>query len=271
MPLAAIIGDLVLDVVAGAPERPGGMVWYCARALHEIDPHADVVLACRSASEDRDALVPRLEDFGFPVDWQPAAQTTRFSFHYDGDQRIMQVDALADPWTPADIRGWVGEAIGDARWVIVGALTRADFPLETLTSLTARGHRLIVDAQGLVRHGRLGPLRSDGTIDRAILGHITALKLNDEEAELLCGGTDEASLRTLGIPEVVLTLGSEGALILSEEVTTHVDAVPIDGPVDPTGAGDSFLLAYAVARQRGATPNEAGLVASRFVSTIIAR
>ena len=67
MPRAAIVGNLVLDVVAGAPERPGGMVWYCARALSEIDPDADVVLVCRSAAEDRDALVPRLEEFGFPV------------------------------------------------------------------------------------------------------------------------------------------------------------------------------------------------------------
>ena len=271
MPSAAIVGNLVLDVVAGAPERPGGAVWYCARALREIDPDADVVLVCRSAPKDYAALVPGLEGFGFPVHWRPAERTTRFSFHYDGERRIMQIDALADPWTPTDIRGWVGEIIGDTPWVLVGALTRGDFPLETLTALTTRGHRLIVDAQGLVRHGHVGPLRSDGTVDRAVLGHITALKLNDEEAEQLCGGIDEASLRTLGIPEVVLTLGSEGALILSDEITTHVDAVPIEGPVDPTGAGDSFLLAYAVARQRGSDPNEAGLIASRFVSTIIAR
>ena len=271
MPRAAIVGDLVLDVVAGAPERPGGAVWYCARALREIDPEADVVLVCRCAADDHEALIPRLEEFGFPVVWRPAERTTRFSFHYEGDQRIMRIDALAGPWTPADIRGWVDDAIGAAPWVLVGALTRGDFPLETLTALTAGDHRLIVDAQGLVRHSRVGPLVSDGSIDRAVLGHVTALKLNDEEAMQLCGGIDEAALRTLGIPEIVLTLGSEGALIISEEITTRVDAVPIDGPVDPTGAGDSFLLSYAVARQRGASPSEAGLIASRFVSTIIAR
>jgi len=271
MPRAAIVGDLVLDVVGGAAARPGGAVWYCARALSQIDPDADVVLVCRSAPEEYDALVPELKTFGFPVYWQPTARTTRFSFHYEGDRRIMSIDALSDPWTRADIAGWVGDAIGDAPWVIVGALTRADFPLETLSALTAHGHRLILDAQGLVRHGQLGPLVSDGSVDRAVLGHITALKLNDEEAEELCRGTDEAALRSLGIPEVVLTLGSEGAVIISGDVTTRVDAVPIDGPVDPTGAGDSFLLSYAVARQRGADAHEAGLIASRFVSTIIAR
>ena len=48
-------------------------------------------------------------------------------------------------------------------------------------------------------------------------------------------------------------------------------AVPIDGPVDPTGAGDMFLMAYGLARLRGEDPATAGLAASRFVSTIIAR
>ncbi len=271
MPHAAIVGNLVLDVVAGASERPGGAVWYCAHALARIAPDADVVLVCRSAAADRDLIVPDLEKLGFPVAWRAAEQTTRFAFHYEGDRRIMRIEAVGDPWTPADIDGWAGTEIGDAPWVIVGALTRSDFPVETFAALTERGHRLVVDAQGLVRHGRVGPLVSDGSIDRRILDHITALKLNDEEAIELCGGTDEASLRSLGIPEIVLTHGSEGALIISGEVTTRVAAVPVDGPVDPTGAGDSFLLSYAVARQGGKGPNEAGLIASRFVSTIIAR
>ena len=271
MTRAAIIGNLVLDVVEKAPERPGGAVWYCARALHEIDPGADAALVCRCASTDRDSLLPGLEQLGFPVRWREAERTTRFSFHYEGERRIMRIDALSEPWSPADISGWAGDAIGEADWVLVGALTRDDFPLETLHALTTRGHKLILDAQGLVRRGQVGPLESDGDVDRAVLAHITALKLNDEEAELLCGGTDEASLRSLGIPEVVLTLGSEGARILAGDVTTEVDAVPVEGPVDPTGAGDSFLLAYVVARRQGSDPHEAGLIASRFVSTIIAR
>jgi sugar/nucleoside kinase (ribokinase family) len=271
MPQAAIVGNLVLDVVAGAAERPGGMVWYCARALSRIEPGADVVLACRSAEADRHATLPGVERFGFPATWRPAATTTRFSFHYEGDRRIMEIDALGDPWTPDDVNGWVGDAIGDAPWVIVGALTRADFPHETLAALTARGHRLVVDAQGLVRLGQTGPLATDGDIDPKLLSHITALKLNDEEAEQLCGGTDEASLRSLGIPEIVLTLGSEGALIISGDVTTRVAAVPVEGDVDPTGAGDSFLLAYGHARVGGKEPHAAGKIASRFVSTIIAR
>ena len=91
MPSAAIVGNLVLDVVAGAPERPGGAVWYCARALRKIDPNADVVLVCRCAADDRETLVPGLEEFGFPVVWRPAERSTRFSFHYEDEQRIMRI------------------------------------------------------------------------------------------------------------------------------------------------------------------------------------
>lgn len=271
MPRSAIIGNLVLDEVAGAPPRIGGAVYYCGRALRQIDPDADVVLVCRCSEEDAAVLLPPVEALGFPVVWRPAQRTTRFAFHYEGDRRIMRLDAVGDPWTAEDVDGWVGEAIGAAEWVLVGALVRDDAPLPTLAALAARGHRVAIDAQGLVRHGTLGPLRSDGSVDPAIFDHVTALKLNDEEALALCGGVDEASLRRLGVPEVVLTLGSQGALILSGETCERVDAVPVEGPVDPTGAGDSFLIAYAVERQRGTSPGDAGRAASRFVSTIIAR
>lgn len=272
MTKVAIVGNLGLDVVAGAPERPGGAVWYCSHALRMLAPELDVTLVCRCAAADADAVLPRLEEeVGFPIVWQPAETTIRFSFHYEGDQRIMSIDALADPWTTADVEGWAGDAIAGADWVVVGALNRGDFPLETMAALSARGHRLIVDAQGLVRRAAVGPLVSDGRVDRAIFHHLTALKLNDEEALQLCGGIDPDSLSSLGIPEVILTLGSQGAVILSDGKATRVPAVPVDGPVDPTGAGDMFLMAYGVARLRGEEPHAAGLAASRFVSTIIAR
>jgi len=267
----AIVGNLALDAVAGTPERPGGAVWYCGHALRTLAPELDVTLVCRCAADDAPAILPSLEALGFPVVWRPAESTIRFSFHYEGDERIMRIEALADTWTPDDVSGWAGSAIAGADWVVVGALNRGDFPLETMAALAARGHRLIVDAQGLVRRARVGPLLVDGDVDRAIFRQLTALKLNDEEAVQLCGGTDPEALASLGVPEVILTLGSQGAVILSGDETTRVPAVPIDGPVDPTGAGDMFLMAYGLARLRGEDPATAGLAASRFVSTIIAR
>ncbi|MFN8222969.1 MAG: PfkB family carbohydrate kinase [Gaiellales bacterium] len=271
MQRVAIVGNLGLDVVSGAPERPGGAVWYCGHALARLGPELDVRLVCRCAEADAPAILPELEALGFPVAWRAAEQTIRFSFHYEGDRRVMSIDALADPWTPADVTEWVGAAVTGADWVLVGALNRGDFPLETLAALARDGHRLILDAQGLVRRAQTGPLTVDGDLDHAIFDHITALKLNDEEAIELCGSTETAALLGLGVPEVILTLGSQGADIVYAGQTTHVPAVPVDGPVDPTGAGDMFLTAYTVARLRGDDPGAAGLAAAGFVSTIIAR
>ena len=154
-----------------------------------------MTLVCRCAEIDAPAILPSLEALGFPVVWRPSEHTIRFSFHYEGDERIMLIDSLADTWTTEDVSGWVGSAIAGADWVVVGALNRGEFPLATMAALAARGHRLIVDAQGLVRRANVGPLVVDGDVDRAIFEQITALKLNDEEAVQLCGGIDAGRAR----------------------------------------------------------------------------
>ena len=46
---------------------------------------------------------------------------------------------------------------------------------------------------------------------------------------------------------------------------------PVTGDVDPTGAGDSFSLAYLAARAAGAEPVEAARHASAFVSDLLGR
>ena len=211
----------------------------------------------------------QLETFGLPVTWAPGKTTTAFTFHYEGDHRVMAVDAIGDPWTPADVEGWADTALS-TEWVHVGALLRSDFPPETLAALAREGRRLLVDAQGLVRVGTLGPLRRDGEIDRDALRHLTVLKLNEDEAEILAGGSSPDALRALGVPEVVLTLGSAGSLVVAGETIERIEITPISSVVDPTGAGDTYSLAYLNARARGQAPVDAARAASAVVSAILA-
>jgi sugar/nucleoside kinase (ribokinase family) len=259
----AAIGNLSLDVVAGAPARPGGGVFYTARAFARLGADAHVAAAC--AREDRAALAPPLEAFGLPVTWYESAETTAYSFHYEGDRRIMRQDAVGDPWAPAR----AVEAAGDARWVDVGALVRTDFPAETLEAL-ADGRRILVDAQGIVRTPALGPLETDAEIGD-VLRHVTVLKLNDEEAETLVGSADPERLRSLGVPEVLLTLGSRGSFVVTAGAIEHVPAVDVSGPVDPTGAGDTFSATYLARRAAGAEPVEAARSAAEAVAEFLAR
>ena len=270
MPYVAVIGNLVKDVIEGAPPRAGGAVFHQARAFHRIAPEADVHLVTRCAADDRNLLVPPLEKFGLPLTWRPARETQAFSFHYEGESRVMEVDALGDPWTPDDIEGWVAQAIGDAPWVMVGALTRADFPPETLAALRAHGRQLLVDGQGFVRRGTLGPLVRDALVPPEAFASVRGLKLSESEARVLVGSTEPGDLRRLCVPEVVLTRGSQGTLVVTAESAEHVPAVPITEPVDPTGAGDTFWVAYLVARSNGALPVEAAHTASETTSAILA-
>jgi sugar/nucleoside kinase (ribokinase family) len=182
----------------------------------------------------------------------------------------MDVVALGDPWTPDDIEGWVAQAIGDAGWIMVGALTRADFPAETLAALRVGGRQLLVDLQGFVRRGTLGPLVRDDLVPPETFASVRGLKLNESEARVLVGSTEPNDLRKLCVPEVVLTQGSHGTVVVTAERAEHIPATPIEGTFDPTGAGDTFWVAYLVARMNGALPVEAARNASETTSAILA-
>jgi sugar/nucleoside kinase (ribokinase family) len=259
----AVIGNLSRDVVAGAAPRPGGGVFWSTRALARIGAHAVVSAAC--SAEDRPLLLPPLEEFGLPVTWHESTETTAYSFHYEGDRRIMWQDAVGDPWTPEQAVA----AAADAAWVNVCALTRTDFPPDTLAALAVGGRMLLVDLQGLVRTASLGPLHTDEHIGD-VLRHVEVLKLNDEEAETLVGSAEPGRLQELGVPEVLLTLGSQGAWVVTPDLVEHVPALPVDGPVDPTGAGDSYSVTYLVRRAEGATPVEAARAAAEAVASFLA-
>ena len=271
MPFVAVIGNLVKDTVADAPPRVGGAVFYQARAFGQIAPDTDVHLVTRCGADDRDLLVPPLQRFGLPVTWRPARETQAFSFHYEGERRVMELDALGDPWTPDDIEGWVAQAIGNASWIMVGALTRADFPPQTLSALRGHGRQLLVDGQGFVRRGTLGPLICDADVPPEAFASVRGLKLSESEARVLVGSTEPDDLRGLCVPEVVITRGSQGTLVVTAERAEHIPAVPVDEPVDPTGAGDTFWVAYLVARSNGALPVEAAHTASETTSAILQR
>ena len=263
MTTIAALGHLTRDVVAGGDPRPGGGIFWSTRALARLGADANVHASC--SARDRAALLPPLEAFGLPVTWHESSTTTEYRFHYEGDRRIMWQEAVGDPWS---VERSV-EAAGDATWVNVCALTRTDFPPETLAALAAAGgRRLLVDAQGLVRTASLGPLQRDEHIGD-VLGHIEVLKLNDDEAKVLVGSAEPERLRALGVPEVVLTLGSRGAWVVTPELMEHVPPVPVEGEVDPTGAGDTYSVTYVVQRAAGAEPVEAARAAAATVSALL--
>jgi sugar/nucleoside kinase (ribokinase family) len=258
----ATMGHLSRDVVAGGEPRPGGGVFWSTRALARLGVDARVHASC--SAKHRSELVPPLEAFGLQVAWHESSRTTEYRFHYEGDRRIMRQDAVGDPWPPE----LAVDAAGEATWIDVCALTRTDFPPDTLAALASEGRRLLVDAQGLVRTASIGPLRTDGRIGD-VLRHIAVLKLNDEEAETLAGSSEPEKVQALGVPEAILTLGSQGAWVVTPDVLEFVPAQPVAGEVDPTGAGDTYSATYLARRAAGAEPVEAARSAAATVAELL--
>ncbi len=264
----AVVGNLAIDIVEGAPERVGGGAFHCGRALRLLHTPARLVTKCAAA--DRARLLPPVAALGLPVSSQGGDSTVTFGMTYDGDVRTMEVLTLGDPWTPDEARGWVGDALARVEWLHIAPLLRSDFPAETLREL-ARGRRLSYDAQGLARPARTGPLVLDADYDPELLRYVSVLKLADDEAEALFGGEpSESDLRGLGVPEVIVTHGSFGATVFSGGRTTHVPAQQIAGEVDPTGAGDAFSAAYLSARNGGHAPVPAARRACALAASLIA-
>jgi 2-dehydro-3-deoxygluconokinase len=85
------------------------------------------------------------------------------------------------------------------------------------------------------------------------------------------GDTEPERLAALGVPEVLLTLGAEGAVVVTRARIEGVPAHDVDEVGDPTGAGDTFSAAYLVARVAGAAPLEAARSASATVGEFLSR
>jgi sugar/nucleoside kinase (ribokinase family) len=259
----AVIGPLARDVVGGREPRIGGGPWHAARAVHALAQEAIVIAKCGEA--DRRSYLRRLAALGVPVALAAAGETTSFSFHYDADgSREMRVEAIGEPWSDGDEPE---RALRRVEWVHIAPLLRGDFAPETLARIAHR-RRVLLDGHGLVRARELGQLRLDADSDPALLDHVSILKLADEEARaILAGGEDLEELRELGVPEVVVTFGAGGSLVLTRDEAVRVVARPVRG--DPTGAGDAFSLAYLGARASGHRPVSAARRASALVSALL--
>ena len=263
MARVAVVGNLARDRIDGGLPQAGGCPFFAALALRLLGREGQIVTRCSDA--DRLLFNEQVDALGVPVTVLSSEHTSGFDHFYDGEMRRTEVTAIGDPWAPADAT----HLDPDVRWVHVAPLLRSDFPPEALAALAGGGRRLSLDGQGLVREPRIGPLEQNAAFDPAALKAVSVLKLSEEEARIVAAGRFDASTsQSLGVEEILVTLGSRGEEVWVDGVVTHVPTTPVLG-VETTGAGDAFMVGYATSRIAGASPVEAARTASALVARML--
>lgn len=142
--------------------------------------------------------------------------------------------------------------------------------------------------------GRLATLRSDGVLisfdtnyrpvgwegaDEAAramdqissVATIVFATLEDEVAMHHCRSAPDCAARLagIGVPEVVVKSGAEGAYLLAGGQAEHVPASRVERVVDTTAAGDAFAGGYLAARAGDLPLAVAGRIAAEVAASVV--
>lgn len=153
---------------------------------------------------------------------------------------------------PSDLNK-ADEAIAEADLILM----QLEIPMETVEYVAEQGHRL--GKKVILNPAPAHPLSP------SLLKHLYMITPNETEAEMISGIkiTDEASaieaakvLVRMGVQNVIITLGSKGALAYCDKNVEMVPALKVEA-VDTTAAGDVVNGALTVALSEGRSLPEA--------------
>ena len=150
------------------------------------------------------------------------------------------------------------EAIAQAQALVL----QLEIPLETVILFIAAAHKGGVPVVLNLAPGQ--------PLSKEVLRQLEVLIVNETEASLLSGkcvdSLEDARivasvLHEQGIPKVVITLGSQGALLATSDGSgkTRIiyQSAPVVQVIDTTAAGDCFVGALTVALNEGQSPEDA--------------
>lgn len=179
----------------------------------------------------------------------------------DGDNSIIIVPRANMALTTADIDA-AADCISDADVLLL----QLETPIAVSEHAAAIAKRY--DTQVILNPAPAQPLPD------SLLGYVDILTPNQSETELLSGmkvRNHEEARRAAEVlrarmvdtvdAAVVLTLGEQGALMLTATTSEHISALAVE-PVDTTGAGDAFCGALATVLASGETLHSAVMFAN---------
>jgi sugar/nucleoside kinase (ribokinase family) len=201
------------------------------------------------------SILSRLTREGIQVSAGPTERTTRFVNRVHAGRRRQEVPSIA---APVDFARLTAPA-GQADLLHLGPLHPGDIDPQVFARLGDSRFLVALDVQGLLRK------ISAGRIKPAVSGHLPAaltaariVKSDEDELRLILNAFEtrvEDVMDRCAIAEWVVTSGFHGGCVYSKgQAPYRYSAEPSPPVVDPTGAGDVFFAAYAVARLRDRKP-----------------
>ncbi|MFM9611081.1 ribokinase [Streptomyces niveiscabiei] len=278
-----VVGSANADLVIGVERRPGAgeTVLGSDLAVHPGGKGANQAVAAARLGA-RTALLARVGDdangrlllesqqgagvdtVGVLVGGAPTG-VALITVDPSGDNSIVVSPGANGRLTPQDIRS-AGSLLHASR--VVSA--QLEIPLESVIEVVRQlpsGTRFVLNPS------------PPQALPAEVLAACDPLIVNEHEARVILGGgsigddpTEWArELLASGPKSVVVTLGSEGALVASaEEGVTRVASVKVDA-VDTTGAGDSFTAALAWKLGAGESLADAAAYAARVGAVAVTR
>jgi rfaE bifunctional protein kinase chain/domain len=139
--------------------------------------------------------------------------------------------------------------------------------LRTALSDVARSQpKLIIAADSRERIGLFQDIILKPNVGEALRAVGQRSQGGVDQAEVESVGT--ALLRRTGRP-VFITMGAEGVMVFTKEGVQHVPGVPVTGPIDIVGAGDSVMAGIVASLCAGARPSEAALIGNLVASITV--
>jgi ribokinase len=249
--------------------NPGGKGANQAVAAARLD--GDVIFICKIGDDifARKALEV-FEEEGIQtkfiiIDRDHPSGVALITVNAEGENCIVVAPGTNGLLTPNDLNQ-AAPAIGRAGIILM----QLEIPLETVDYIASTVNKKIRVV--------LNPAPACELPD-SLLKNISIITPNEIEAGKLTGinivdkRTAESAARILqnkGIKTVIITLGSEGAMLLDEDEFMHVPGYPVKA-VDTTAAGDVFNGALVVGLSEGMNMKEAVEFACRAAAISVTR
>ncbi len=260
------IGHITLDKVVnskGTVHMAGGTSFYFSNALRYMDVNFGLVT---SLAQSEMPVVEQLRAKGIEVKAFNSKHSVYFENTYsqNQDHRTQRVLQKADAFTIEQLQDIEAEVFH------LGPLLADDIAVDVIKYLATKG-KISLDAQGYLREVRnydVCPV--DWPAKQQALRYVHILKANEYELEVLTGCTDiKEGARILagwGVKEVVITLGSMGSLIYTNETFYTIPAYVPQVVADATGCGDTYMAGYLYQRSKGAGLAYAGKFGAAMAS-----